>query len=142
MILFGSSRGAAADLKHGQRPWMMITGVVLASILLCTGCVRHTVSQDFGLSGFKAPPAASQKTQAPDSSVRSVLQKQKVNSFNPLSDDPRVQALQTRLKSNSSDFAARLELAAIYESYRLLADASQQYTQALQTLKTTPDSDD
>jgi Tfp pilus assembly protein PilF len=137
MILFGLE-------SHGEDKgsFALRLGAMLAAILLCTGCVRHTVSQDFGLSGFKTPRAPSQKTQAPDSSVRSVFQKQKINSFDPLSDDARVQALQTRLKSNSSDVTARLELAAIYESYRLFTDASQQYTQALQTLKTTPDSDD
>jgi Flp pilus assembly protein TadD len=137
MIQFGSSRGAAAE---ALTPWRR--GVVLTCLLLLsTGCVRHTVSQDFGLSGFKPRSATPQKTQAPDSSVRSVLQKQKIHSFDPVSDDPRVQTLQTRLKANNNDFSARLELATIYESYRLFADASEQYMQALQTLKVTPETD-
>ncbi len=64
---------------------------------------------------------------------RATFRQQTVAAFNPLADDARVQALQARLTLNSQDVAARLELAAVYEGYRLYEDATQQYRQALAT---------
>src|SRR5438128_8981064 len=71
-----------------------------------TDCVRHTVG------GFP-----------------STVQKQKTQgAINALTDDQHVQALQSRLKVDPKDVAARLELAGIYETYRLYDDAFEQYS--------------
>src|ERR687887_14442 len=95
-----------------------LNAALLLALSLCTGCVRHAITQDFGLSGI-----ASQRPKAPvatiDTSVRAVFKRQTQAAFNPLSDDARVQALQGRLKSNPQDAAARLELGGVYESYKL-----------------------
>jgi Flp pilus assembly protein TadD len=80
------------------------------------GCVRRAVVQDFGL---KPQP----------SSVRDIFQKQK-NAYSPLTGDPRVTELQGRIEKNPLDPAARLELAAAYESYRLFDQALEQYSKA------------
>jgi len=109
-----------------------LNAALLLALSLGTGCVRHAITQDFGLSGI-----ASQRPKAPaapaiDTSLRAVFKRQTQGAFNPLSDDARVQALQARLKSNSQDVAARLELGGVYESYKLYDTAFEQYRQALQ----------
>ncbi len=109
-----------------------LNAALLLALSLGTGCVRHAITQDFGLSGI-----ASQRPKAPaapaiDTSVRGVFKRQTQGAFNPLSDDARVQALQARLKSNSQDVAARLELGGVYESYKLYDNAFEQYREALQ----------
>lgn len=100
------------------------TAIVLLTVpLLSAGCIRRTaVSQDFGLTG-RAPSRLS--------SFRQIIQQQS-GVFNPLNDVARVQELQDRLKVNGQDVAARLELAAIYESFRLYDDAIEQYKASLQ----------
>jgi Tfp pilus assembly protein PilF len=107
------------------------------------GCVhRAAVGRDFGLSG-----TASQRTNpkagagpakivrrpavSPDASLRTIFQQQTQGAFNPLTDDERVQALQARLNLNPQDLAARLELAGVYENYRLYDDGFGQYTETL-----------
>src|SRR5438874_1678465 len=103
---------------------MRWVGIALLTIpLLSVSCIRRTaVHQDFGLTG-KAPSRLS--------SFRQVIQQQS-GVFNPLNDVSRVQELQDRLKVNGQDVAARLELAAIYESFRLYDDAIEQYKASLQ----------
>lgn len=104
----------------------VITASLLA-LLLGTGCVRRAVSPDFGLTPRPAP-------QPPAPSFRSIFKQQIQGAFNPLSDDPRVQQLQTRLKANSQDIAARMQLGDIYESYRLYDKAFEQYMEAARPL--------
>jgi superkiller protein 3 len=70
---------------------------------------------------------------SPDASLRAIFQKQTKGGFDPLTDDARVQALKNRIKAIPDDTAARLELGAVYESYRFYGDALEQYTRALQT---------
>src|SRR5438552_18492666 len=103
-----------------------LVSTVLLITLLAAGCVRHTAVQDFGLTGQVTRRAAS----SPDASLRAIFQQQTKGAFNPLSDDARIQALRTRLKSNPANVDAHLELAAVYESYRLQDDALEQYTTA------------
>ena len=98
---------------------------LLAIFLLAAGCVRRTSVQNFGLSGPRS-------VKSPDASLRAIFQQQTKGAFDPLTDDARVQALKNRIKSNSEDTVARLELGAVYESYRLYSDALEQYTSALQ----------
>jgi Flp pilus assembly protein TadD len=95
-----------------------ITVVVLIVLLVC-GCVHHTVD-NFG--------GSRQKPTTPPPSVRSILQQQARN--NPISpvSDSHIQSLQNRLKANPVDAVAHLELASVYESYRLFAEALAQYT--------------
>src|SRR5262249_6025825 len=50
--------------------------------------------------------------------------------FNPISDDARIQTLRRRLEANPEDIQSRLELAAVYEGYRLHDDALEHYTAA------------
>src|SRR6266699_5390241 len=101
--------------------WLLASGFWL--LFLASSCVHRTVgSQSFGLPRAQV---------SPDASLRATFRQQTVAAFNPLADDARVQALQARLTLNSQDVAARLELAAVYEGYRLYEDATQQYRQAL-----------
>lgn len=94
---------------------------LLIILMMATGCVhRTTSSQNFGLGGFKR-----------QTSTRSILQQQTVRAFNVLADDPQVQTLQARLKVDPRDVAARLELAGVYENYRLYDEASDQYAESL-----------
>ncbi len=51
--------------------------------------------------------------------------------FNPLTDDRRVQLLNARLRLDPQDIAARLDLAAIYERYRLSEEAFDHYSRAM-----------
>src|SRR2546426_3184169 len=103
-----------------------LTSIAPLITLLLIGCVRHTTVQDFGLTGQiarRAPPS-------PDASLRAIFQQQTLGAFNPLSDDARIGTLHNRLKENPADVDARLELATVYESYRLYDEALDQYTQA------------
>jgi Tfp pilus assembly protein PilF len=93
------------------------------TLVLSMGCVHQRITQG-------TIPRTQQR--APDTSFRSIFQKQKISTFDPLTDDTRAQALQARLKANPKDLSAYLELGAIYESYNLFDAASGQYTQALQ----------
>src|SRR2546425_2274356 len=111
------------------------TAALLLSLMFGTGCVRRNVTQDFGLSGISSPPRSKhQNASSPDASLRAVFKQQTQGAFNPLSDDPHVQGLQARLKSNPQDIPARLELASVYESYRLYDSALDQYKEALRQL--------
>ncbi|MBI2150551.1 MAG: tetratricopeptide repeat protein [Acidobacteria bacterium] len=94
-----------------HRPRIIIA--MLTMPMLAAGCVRYTTAQ-------KTP-------KSPDQALRAILQQQIQGAFDPLRDDPRVQALQTRLKLDPQDAAARLELAAFYENYRFFEAALQQY---------------
>jgi Flp pilus assembly protein TadD len=110
--------------------------VLLIILLVSTGCVHRTITQDFGLP---APQRKIQKApQSPDAALRAIFQQQTQGAFNPLSDDRRVQTLQARLKLNPQDVPARLELAAIYESYRLYDNAFEQYAEALKATPSEP----
>ncbi len=119
--------GATPPLKEGNRPrWA--AAALLATLILSASCIkRAAVNQDFGL-----PPRGPSKAVSRQSSFRPILQQQS-GAFNPLTDDARVQELQARLKANAADPAARLELAGVFEGYRLYDDAIEQYTQSLRT---------
>ena len=109
-------------ILRSNKRW--VTVALLTILMLSASCVRRTaVTQDFGL------PA---KSASRIPSFRPILQKQS-GAFDPLSDDARVQELQGRLKVNGDDAAARLELAGVFESYRLYDDAIEQYSQGLHT---------
>ncbi len=122
------------------------TAALLTILALTTSCVhRATVSQDFGLSGTasqRTTPkagAGSQKIGRPaDASLRTIFQQQTQGAFNPLTDDRRVQALQTRLNLNPQDAATRLELAGAYENYRLYEEGLEQYTETLRLARSAP----
>jgi Flp pilus assembly protein TadD len=102
--------------------------------VLLAGCVHHRSVQDFGLSG--QGPRRSKASSSPSPlSVRSVLRHQVQGAFNPLADDQRVVSLRDRLSADPSDVEARLELAAVYENYRLYPDALQQYTAAFELVR-------
>src|SRR5260370_21695245 len=104
-----------------------LTAASLMALTLSTGCVRRATTQDFGLSGIDSSKPKRPAALTPDASFRTVFKRQTQGAFNPLSDDPRVQALQARLKMNPQDIAGRLELAGIYERYRLYDNAFDQY---------------
>lgn len=116
-------RSGTPPLEEGNKiRWVTIA--LVATLLMFAGCIKRTaVSQDFGL------PV---KTSRQSSSFRPILQQQS-GAFNPLTDDPRVQELLGRLKANAADAAARVELAGVYESYRLYDEAIEQYGQSLPT---------
>jgi Flp pilus assembly protein TadD len=102
---------------------------LLTIVFLLSGCVHSRVTRDFGL------PAISRKIEkvpkAPDVAMRQIFQQQTQGAFDPLTRDQRIQTMQARLKLNPQDSAARLELAALYESYGFNDDAFDQYMQVL-----------
>ena len=125
------------------------TAALLTILGLTTSCVRRaTVSQDFGLSGTASqritPKAGAgsqkigRKAAPTDASLRTIFQQQTQGAFNPLTDDRRFQALQTRLKLNPQDAATRLELAGAYENYRLYEEGLEQYTETLRLARSAP----
>jgi len=106
------------------------------ALLLASGCVHRSLTHDFGL------PSSSRQTQKatkpPDAALREIFQQQSQGAFDPLTGDQRIQKLQAHLKSNSQDFAARLELATIYENYGLYDNAFDEYMQTLNTSPSEP----
>ena len=117
---------------------------VLALAALTAGCSRRITrsgppdlfgrvlaqrTASKGTSG--ARPAAAKKPQTPDESLRELFRQQARGAFNPLTDDRRVRLFQTRLQLDPQDLAARLELAGIYESYRLYEEAFEHYSETL-----------
>jgi Tfp pilus assembly protein PilF len=88
--------------------------VVLICVLTATACVA--VNRRSGLTS--------------DESLRSIFQRQKQGAFNALADDPRIEKLRNRLNADAADFDSRLELASVYESYRLYDRALEQYAAA------------
>jgi tetratricopeptide (TPR) repeat protein len=98
---------------------------LLIVVLLAVGCVRNKTVQDFGLTRSVTRTAPS-----PDASLRAIFRQQTQGAFNPLSGDPRIRTLATRLSNNPADIQARLELAAVFESYRFYEDALEHYSKA------------
>ena len=90
---------------------------LLIILILPAGCVRRTVG------GYPPTVVDKQKTQG---------------AINALTDDQHVQALQVRIKLDPKDVAARLELAGIYETYRLYNDAFEQYSAVIHIQPTEP----
>jgi len=122
--------------------WTM--AMVLAVAALTAGCSRRITrsgppdlfgrvpaqrSASQGTSEARA--AAAKKPQTPDEMLRELFRQQARGAFNPLTDDRRVRLFQTRLQLDPQDLAARLELAGIYESYRLYEEAFEHYSEAL-----------
>lgn len=109
---------------------------LLFIVMLFSGCVSRTVTQDFGI------PASQKKIQkpapSPDAALRSIFQQQTQGAFNPVTDDRQVWTLQNRLKLTPQDAAIHLELAGIYENYRLYDDAFDQYAEALKLAPSEP----
>ena len=107
---------------------------ILTSLTLSAGCVRRTVTQDFGLSGINARRVKRPTPPSPDASLRALFKKQTVTSFSPVSpvsDAERVQALQERVKASPQDVAAWLELGLLYERLNDLAAAERTFEEAL-----------
>ncbi|HYR90679.1 MAG TPA: tetratricopeptide repeat protein [Terriglobia bacterium] len=98
--------------------------VLLGILVLATGCVHRAVEQKTTIS--------------PDAALRSIFQQQTQGAFNPVTDDRRFGALQVRLKLNPQDFAARLELAGVYENYRLYDEGLEQYRESLRLARSVP----
>src|SRR5690348_3639922 len=97
-----------------------LTTLLLLCLTFGTSCIRRAVTQNFGLTGTSSTPRSKPHTApSPDASLRAVFKQQTQRAFNPLNDDPQLQQLQTRIKSNPQDIRARLELASTYESYGL-----------------------
>ena len=103
---------------------------LLMALTLSSGCARRGVTQDFGFGGILQSNPRRQAAQSPDASFRAIFKQQTQGTYDPLSDDPRVQALQPRLKGNPEDTAARLELGNVYEGYRLYDKAFDVYMEA------------
>lgn len=114
---------------------------VLVLLLVTGGCVRRIISRrpagplDAAPSQRKAATAAAKpaprKTIPPDEIVRQTFLQQTQGAFNPLTDNKNVALLETRLRLDPQDLAARLQLAGIYERYSLTEQALDHYKQAL-----------
>jgi len=122
-------------------------------VALAAGCSRRIIrGGPFGVFGAPsaqrtaskgaagARPVARKAQTKPDESLRELFRQQARGAFNPLTDDRRVRLLQTRLRLDPQDLAARLELAGIYEGYRLDEEAFEQYSEALNLAGQSPGS--
>src|ERR1051325_6951288 len=107
-----------------------VTAALLLNLMFGTACVRRTVTQDFGLSGGSPRSPLKRPAISPDTSLRGVFKQKTKRTFEPLSDDPRVQELRARLTADPQDANAILELGAVYEGYRLYDTALEQYLKA------------
>jgi len=103
------------------------------ALLVSPACVRQKTVQDFGLPHSVTNNAA---VSTPDASLRATLKQQTNGAFNPLVDDARIRTLQSRLSTNTTDSVGHLELAALYEGYRLHTDALEEYTRAYELNRT------
>ena len=139
MIIQSRAQRATAAL-----PATLARLALLTLLTTATGCLRHSaVSQDLGLQGEGVTQRALQGLSSAsaensrqagewsDELLRAMFQKQTVGAFDPLTDDRRVQLLQGRLKLNPRDVAIRMELAGVYENYRLCSDGFEQYAEVL-----------
>ena len=110
----------------------LVKSVLFLGLAFGTGCVRRTVTQDFGLTGITPLPRSKPQTvRSPDASLREVFKQQTQGAFNPLSDDRHIQELESRIKTTPQDTRGRLELAAAYEGYRFYDKALDQYKEVL-----------
>ena len=127
--------------------------MMLAMLALAAACVRHaTVSQDFGLPGGITSPPTTQKTGAdstetnrqgtplPGGSLQTILHQQIQGAYDPFKDDPRIPMLQNQLKLNPQNVDARLELAGVFEGYRLFDGGMEHYSEVLRLILSTPES--
>jgi len=122
-------------------PWTpFAAALLLATLLVTSGCVRSTVTTSsvplFGAApSQRTTPAAATAHPAPqaqpDDAVGQAVLKQTKGAFNPLTDDKTVATLQTRLRLEPQNVAARLQLAGIFERYALDEQALDHYKQAL-----------
>ena len=131
----GQAKGLEAVTGRAQSPpgtggEYCLSAVCLLILILASGCVSRTVTRDFGLPGGQR---TIKKAAAPDDALRAIFAQQIQGAFNPVTDDQRFKTLQSRLKLNPADTAARLDLGVLYENYRLHDDAFEQYRQALTT---------
>ena len=109
-----------------------LTAALGMALTLGGGCIRQAITQDFGLSGTASQRGKRRQAPAIDTPLRAVFKRQIQGAFSPLGEDGRIQALEARLKSDPQDAAARLELASVYENYRLYDNAFDQFRQAMQ----------
>ncbi len=115
----------------------LATAALLAAVLGWSGCTRRVVASHWFGVFRPGPPVRGRpahpprESLPPDQSLRQVFAQQAEGAFNPATDDRRVQLLSTRLRLDPQDVAARLELAAIFERYRLYEDALDHYNRAL-----------
>jgi Flp pilus assembly protein TadD len=125
----------AHGLKARTARGVLAAGVALL-LLASSGCIRHTtVSHWFGVLNPRAAAAAARQ-RAPqlapdDDSLRRAFATQTQGAFNPATEDRQIKLLQTRLRLDPQDVAARLELAGVYERYRLYDEAFEHYMRAL-----------
>jgi tetratricopeptide (TPR) repeat protein len=107
--------------------------ITLLVVLVWTaGCLRQKTVQDFGLPH----PVTNRTPLSPDASVRATFKQQTNGAFNPVVDDSRIPALQARLNGNPTDAVGHLELAALYEGYRLYSQALEEYTRSFDLART------
>ncbi len=127
-------------MNYSSLLWRNKRLIAAIGILLVAapGCSRRIVSTRwFGIfktrpnQAAKAPHLPSPAPKTPDDSLRQLFAQQARGAFNPATDDRRVQMLNARLKLDPQDATARLDLAAIYERYKLYDEALEQYTRAL-----------
>src|ERR1051326_91776 len=82
----------------------LVKSVLFLGLAFGTGCVRRTVTQDFGLTGITPLPRSKPQTvRSPDASLREVFKQQTQGAFNPLSDDRHIQELESRIKTTPQD---------------------------------------
>lgn len=123
--------------------------IVTLGVLLLTSCVhKTTVIPDYGLPENRGSASTRDaQSKAPQSeeaakpeipSIRDLFQQQTQGAFDPRTEDARVQILQNRVRLNPQDAASRLELASLFEGYRLYDDSLEQYAEALRLARSAP----
>src|SRR5438128_5767495 len=103
----------------------LLAAALLTSMTLSAGCVRRTVTQDFGLSRINTPRAKLPTPPSPDANLRAIFKNQIVVN------DQGVETLLARVQDNPEDVAARLELGLLYEHLNDLAASQRAFEEAL-----------
>src|SRR5919108_4733437 len=107
---------------------------VLTTLALSAGCVRRTITQDFGLSGINTPRGKRPAPTTPDAGFRAIFKKQTITPSNPVTtvtDAQRVQTLEERVQANPQDIASWNELGLVYERLNDLAPSQRAFQEAL-----------
>ena len=116
---------------------------LMITLMTAPACLRHSgIMPGGGASqpqATQSPAGDNKPVASPDTSWHEVFQQQIEGAYNPLTDDMRIRGLQNRSKPQPQDIAIRLELAEAYEAYRFYDDAWEQYSSALQLIRSAPE---
>ena len=111
-----------------------LTALSLLSLMLGAGCIRRTVSQDFGIPGITSlPRAKAQRALSPDASLRAVFKQQTQSAFNPTRAINQLKQTLAEIPSTDHSTANTWnELGLRYEDVAALSDAQNAFEHAIE----------